>query len=204
MHEVVPGARVTGTVLLDGEDVYAQDPVQLRRRVGMVFQRANPFPTMSVFDNAVAGLRLAGMRGRGQLQEAAERALRQAALWDEVRDDLGKSGASLSGGQQQRLCIARAIAVEPEVLLMDEPCSALDPVATLAIEDLIRELKSRFTIVIVTHNMQQAARASDVTAFFNLEETGKPGRLIEIGATEKIFTTPSEQATEDYVSGRFG
>jgi phosphate transport system ATP-binding protein len=198
MHEVVPGARATGTVLLDGDDVYAQDPVLLRRRVGMVFQRANPFPTMSVFDNAAAGLRLAGMRNRSQLQEAAERALRQAALWDEVKDQLGKSGASLSGGQQQRLCIARALAVEPSVLLMDEPCSALDPVATAKIEELIHELKETLTIVIVTHNMQQAARVSNWTGFFLM------GELIEFGVTKELFRIPRDPRTEAYITGRFG
>jgi phosphate transport system ATP-binding protein len=170
----------------------------------MVFQKPNPFPTMSIYDNVVSGLRLSGMKDKKALAEAAEKSLVGANLWNEVKDRLDKPGSGLSGGQQQRLCIARAIAVEPEVLLMDEPCSALDPVATLAIEDLIGELKSKYTIAIVTHNMQQASRASDITAFFNLEETGKPGRLIEIGPTEKIFTSPSEQATEDYVSGRFG
>jgi phosphate transport system ATP-binding protein len=207
MHELTPGARVEGEILLDGEDVYAAgvDPVRVRRLVGMVFQSPNPFPTMSVHENVAAGLTLNGGRvKKPEKDEIVERSLRRAHLWNEVKDRLGKPGSGLSGGQQQRLCIARAIAVEPEVLLMDEPCSALDPVATLAIEDLVGELKSRFTIVIVTHNMQQAARASDVTAFFNLEATGKPGRLVEIGPTERIFTSPSEQATEDYVSGRFG
>jgi phosphate transport system ATP-binding protein len=207
MHELTPGARVEGEVTLDGHDVYAKgvDPVQVRRLVGMVFQSPNPFPTMSIYDNVAAGLNLNAARvKKAEKDEVVERALRGAHLWDEVKDRLDKPGSGLSGGQQQRLCIARATAVEPEVLLMDEPCSALDPVATLAIEDLIRELKNRFTIAIVTHNMQQAARASDVTAFFNLEETGRPGRLVEIGPTETIFTGPSEQATEDYVSGRFG
>ncbi|HET6570815.1 MAG TPA: phosphate ABC transporter ATP-binding protein PstB [Solirubrobacterales bacterium] len=207
MHELTPGARVEGRIALDGHDVYAKgvDPVQVRRLVGMVFQSPNPFPTMSVYENVAAGLTLNGGRvKRSEKDEIVERSLRGAHLWNEVKDRLDKPGSSLSGGQQQRLCIARAIAVEPEVLLMDEPCSALDPVATLAIEDLIGELKSRYTIAIVTHNMQQAARASDVTAFFNLEETGKAGRLVEIGPTESIFTAPKEQATEDYVSGRFG
>ncbi len=207
MHELVPGARVEGEITLDGEDIYARgvDPVQVRRLVGMVFQSPNPFPTMSIYENVAAGLNLNASRVKKSEKDAiVERSLRGAHLWNEVKDRLNKPGSGLSGGQQQRLCIARAIAVEPEVLLMDEPCSALDPVATLAIEDLIGELKSRFTIAIVTHNMQQAARASDVTAFFNLEETGKPGRLVEIGATETIFTSPSEKATEDYVSGRFG
>jgi phosphate transport system ATP-binding protein len=198
MHEVVPGARATGTVLLDGEDVYAQDPVQLRRQVGMVFQRANPFPTMSVFENAVAGLRLAGVRNRRELQEAAERALRQAALWNEVKDELGKSGASLSGGQQQRLCIARALAVEPSVLLMDEPCSALDPVAAAKIEELVNELKAALTVVIVTHNMQQAARVSAWTGFFLM------GELVEFGVTKEVFRTPRDPRTEAYITGRFG
>jgi phosphate transport system ATP-binding protein len=207
MHELTPGARVEGQITLDGQDIYAKgvDPVQVRRLVGMVFQSPNPFPTMSVYENVAAGLTLNGGRmKKPEKDEIVERSLRGAHLWNEVKDRLDKPGSGLSGGQQQRLCIARAIAVEPEVLLMDEPCSALDPVATLAIEDLIGELKSRYTIAIVTHNMQQAARASDVTAFFNLEETGKPGRLVEIGATETIFTSPKEQATEDYVSGRFG
>jgi phosphate transport system ATP-binding protein len=207
MHELTPGARVEGTVTLDGDDIYAPgvDPVAVRRLVGMVFQSPNPFPTMSVYENVAAGLILNARRiKKAAKDEIVERALRGAHLWDEVKDRLDKPGSGLSGGQQQRLCIARATAVEPEVLLMDEPCSALDPVATLAIEELIGELKNRFTIVIVTHNMQQAARASDVTAFFNLEQTGKPGRLVEIGATETIFTSPKEQATEDYVSGRFG
>ena len=207
MHELTPGARVEGEVTLDGEDIYASgvDPVQVRRLVGMVFQAPNPFPTMSVYENVAAGLTLNGTRmAKAERDEIVERSLRGAHLWEEVKDRLDKPGSGLSGGQQQRLCIARATAVEPEVLLMDEPCSALDPVATLAIEDLIRELKNEFTIVIVTHNMQQAARASDITAFFNLERAGEPGRLVEIDATEKIFTSPAKQATEDYVSGRFG
>jgi phosphate transport system ATP-binding protein len=207
MHELTPGARVDGEITLDGQDIYANgiDPVKVRRMVGMVFQSPNPFPTMSIYDNVAAGLSLgAGRVKKSEKDEVVERSLRGAHLWNEVKDRLDRPGSGLSGGQQQRLCIARAIAVEPEVLLMDEPCSALDPVATLAIEDLIGELKSRYTIVIVTHNMQQAARASDITAFFNLEETGKPGRLIETGPTETIFTGPSEKATEDYVSGRFG
>jgi phosphate transport system ATP-binding protein len=207
MHELTPGARVEGRIALDGEDIYAKgvDPVQVRRLVGMVFQSPNPFPTMSIYQNVAAGLNLNGGRvKKAEKDEIVERSLRGAHLWNEVKDRLDKPGSGLSGGQQQRLCIARAIAVEPEVLLMDEPCSALDPVATLAIEDLIGELKSSYTIAIVTHNMQQAARASDVTAFFNLEQTGKPGRLVEIGPTETIFTGPTEKATEDYVSGRFG
>jgi phosphate transport system ATP-binding protein len=207
MHELTTGARMEGEITLDGQDVYGRgvDPVQVRRLVGMVFQQPNPFPTMSIYDNAAAGLNLSQGKVKGVDRDAiVERSLRGAHLWNEVKDRLDKPGAGLSGGQQQRLCIARAIAVEPEVLLMDEPCSALDPVATLAIEDLIGELKTKYTIAIVTHNMQQASRASDVTAFFNLEATGRPGRLVEIGPTEKIFTSPSQQATEDYVSGRFG
>ena len=207
MHELTPGARVEGNVLLDGHDIYGSnvDPVEVRRLVGMVFQAPNPFPTMSVYENVAAGLTLnrKGI-GRSQRDEIVERSLRGAHLWEDVKDRLDRKGSDLSGGQQQRLCIARAIAVEPEVLLMDEPCSALDPIATLAIEDLIEDLKTRYTIVIVTHNMQQAARASDVTAFFNLEGTGKPGRLVEMGPTEKIFTGPDKKETEDYVSGRFG
>jgi phosphate transport system ATP-binding protein len=206
MHEVIPGGRVEGTVRLDEQDLYAAnvDPVSVRRTVGMVFQRPNPFPTMSIYDNVVAGLRLNGLKNRKSLDEAAENSLNGANLWNEVKDRLKKPGAGLSGGQQQRLCIARAIAVRPQVLLMDEPCSALDPISTLAIEDLINELKSEYTIVIVTHNMQQAARVSDRTAFFNLVATGKPGRLVEVGDTTKIFNNPSERATEDYISGRFG
>jgi phosphate transport system ATP-binding protein len=207
MHELTPGARVEGEITLDGEDMYASgvDPVQVRRLVGMVFQAPNPFPTMSIYDNVASGLNLNATRiKKAQKDAVVERSLRGANLWDEVKDRLDKPGLGLSGGQQQRLCIARATAVEPEVLLMDEPCSALDPVATLAIEDLIRELKNRYTIVIVTHNMQQAARASDLTAFFNLEESGRPGRLVEVGETETIFTNPTQKATEDYVSGRFG
>ncbi|MFC1407540.1 MULTISPECIES: phosphate ABC transporter ATP-binding protein PstB [Streptacidiphilus] len=206
MHEVVPGARVEGKVMLDNEDLYGNgiDPVAVRRTVGMVFQRPNPFPTMSIKENVAAGLKLNGVRNKKMVDEAVERSLKGANLWNEVKDRLDRPGAGLSGGQQQRLCIARAIAVEPQVLLMDEPCSALDPISTLAIEDLIGELKEQFTIVIVTHNMQQAARVSDRTAFFNLSAVGQPGRLIEIDATEKIFSNPSVQATEDYISGRFG
>jgi phosphate transport system ATP-binding protein len=206
MHEVVPGGRVEGQVMLDDKDLYASsvDPVAVRRTVGMVFQRPNPFPTMSIYDNVVAGLRLSGLKNRKALDEAAEKSLVGANLWNEVKDRLKKPGAGLSGGQQQRLCIARAIAVKPQVLLMDEPCSALDPISTLAIEDLVSELKADYTIVIVTHNMQQASRVSDRTAFFNLAATGKPGRLIEIDTTQKIFSNPKEQATEDYISGRFG
>ncbi|MGW0736733.1 phosphate ABC transporter ATP-binding protein PstB [Streptomyces sp. NPDC002851] len=207
MHEVTPGGRVEGKVLLDGDDLYASgiDPVNVRRTIGMVFQRPNPFPTMSIFDNVAAGLRLNGMaKKKSELQDVVEKSLKGANLWNEVKDRLNKPGSGLSGGQQQRLCIARAIAVEPQVLLMDEPCSALDPISTLAIEDLIGDLKERFTIVIVTHNMQQAARVSDRTAFFNLAAVGQPGKLIEIDETERIFSNPSVQATEDYISGRFG
>jgi phosphate transport system ATP-binding protein len=206
MHEVIPGGRVEGKVMLDDQDLYAPgvDPVAVRRTVGMVFQRPNPFPTMSIYDNVAAGLKLNGVKGRKKLDEVVERSLRGANLWTEVKDRLNKPGAGLSGGQQQRLCIARAIAVEPQVLLMDEPCSALDPISTLAIEDLINDLKSQYTIVIVTHNMQQAARVSDRTAFFNLAATGKPGKLIEIDDTHRIFNNPSVKATEDYISGRFG
>jgi phosphate transport system ATP-binding protein len=207
MHELTVGAAVRGDIELDGEDIYADgvDPVAVRRLIGMVFQQPNPFPTMSIYDNVAAGLNFnAGKISKSDKDAVVERSLRGAHLWDEVKDRLERPGSSLSGGQQQRLCIARATAVSPEVLLMDEPCSALDPVATLAIEELIGELKKEFTIAIVTHNMQQAARASDNTAFFNLEESGKPGRLIEIGPTEQIFTKPMQKATEDYVSGRFG
>jgi phosphate transport system ATP-binding protein len=206
MHEVIPGGRVEGKVMLDDQDLYAatMDPVTVRRTVGMVFQRPNPFPTMSIYDNVAAGLRLNGVRNKKTLDGIVEQSLKGANLWTEVKDRLGKPGAGLSGGQQQRLCIARAIAVQPQVLLMDEPCSALDPISTLAIEDLINELKSDYTIVIVTHNMQQAARVSDRTAFFNLKATGEPGRLIEIDDTTRIFNNPTEQATEDYISGRFG
>jgi phosphate transport system ATP-binding protein len=206
MHEVIPGARVEGKVLLDGEDIYGSqvDPVNVRRTIGMVFQKPNPFPTMSIYDNVVAGLKLAGRTRKSETDEVVERSLRGANLWDEVKDRLAKPGASLSGGQQQRLCIARAIAVEPQVLLMDEPCSALDPISTLAIEDLISDLKDRYTIVIVTHNMQQAARVSDRTGFFNLNGVGQPGRLIEMDDTQKIFSNPSNKRTEDYITGRFG
>jgi phosphate transport system ATP-binding protein len=207
MHELIPGARVEGEVLLDDQDVYAPgaDPVLVRRQIGMVFQAPNPFPTMSIYDNVAAGLKLNSRRmKKPDLDEIVERSLRGAHLWEEVKDRLGKPGIGLSGGQQQRLCIARAIAVEPDVLLMDEPASALDPIATLAIEDLIGELKKEYTIVIVTHNMQQASRSSDMTAFFNIEGTGKPGHLVEIDTTEKIFSNPTQQETEDYVSGRFG
>ena len=207
MHELIPGARVEGEVLLDDQDIYADgaDPVLVRRQIGMVFQAPNPFPTMSIYDNVAAGLKLNSRRmKKPEMDEIVERSLRGSHLWDEVKDRLGKPGIGLSGGQQQRLCIARAIAVEPDVLLMDEPASALDPIATLAIEDLIGELKKEYTIVIVTHNMQQASRSSDMTAFFNIEGTGKPGHLVEIDTTEKIFSNPTQQETEDYVSGRFG
>ena len=200
MHEVIRGGRVEGEVMLDGKDLYAADvdPVAVRRTIGMVFQRPNPFPTMSIRDNVVAGLKLQGVRNRAVLDETAERSLRGANLWNEVKDRLDKPGGGLSGGQQQRLCIARAIAVQPEVLLMDEPCSALDPISTLAIEELISELKQEFTIVIVTHNMQQAARVSDYTAFLYL------GEVVEFGETKQIFTAPRQQRTEEYITGRFG
>jgi phosphate transport system ATP-binding protein len=200
MHETVPGARVSGQVLLNSEDLYAPgvDPVQVRRRIGMVFQKPNPFPTMSVFDNVAAGLRLGSIRRKTHLHEQVERALRHAALWDEVKDELDKSGVSLSGGQQQRLCIARALAVDPQILLMDEPCSALDPIATAKIEELIHDLKKELTIAIVTHNMQQAARVSEWTGFFLL------GELVEFGVTKDMFTTPGDKRTEDYITGRFG
>ena len=207
MHEVIPGAHVTGTVAIDGVDLYAPDvdPVAVRRQVGMVFQRPNPFPTMSIAENVLAGVRLNNRRiSRSDAADLVEQSLRSANLWNEVKDRLSRPGSGLSGGQQQRLCIARAIAVRPQVLLMDEPCSALDPISTLAIEDLIAELKSSYTIVIVTHNMQQAARVSDRTGFFNLEEAGQPGQLVEIDDTATIFSTPGKQATEDYISGRFG
>jgi phosphate transport system ATP-binding protein len=207
MHELIPGARVEGSVVLEGEDIYAPnvDPTAVRRQIGMVFQAPNPFPTMSIYDNVAAGLKLNARKiKKADLDVVVERSLQGAHLWEEVKDRLGKPGMGLSGGQQQRLCIARATAVEPEVLLMDEPASALDPIATLAIEELVQELKNRYTIVIVTHNMQQAARASDMTAFFNLEASGRPGHLVEYDSTEKIFSNPSEKATEDYVSGRFG
>jgi len=207
MHEVVPGARVEGKVVLDDEDLYAADvdPVAVRRMVGMVFQRANPFPTMSIYDNVAAGVKLAGGRmPKSDLDDVVERSLRGANLWTEVRDRLGRPGSGLSGGQQQRLCIARAIAVKPDVILMDEPCSALDPISTLAIEDLMGELKKDYTIVIVTHNMQQAARVSDRTAFFTIAGPGEPGRLVEMDDTARMFSSPSEKATEDYITGRFG
>ena len=201
MHETIPGARVEGTLLIGNTDVYGNGTpaVEVRRRVGMVFQKPNPFPTMTIYDNVAAGLKLNGFRNRRELDEIVERTLRMAALWDEVKDGLKKqSGASLSGGQQQRLCIARALAVQPEVLLMDEPASALDPISTAKIEDLIYQLKERFTVVIVTHNMQQAARVAEWTGFFLL------GDLIEFDKTQKIFTTPGDKRTEDYITGRFG
>ena len=206
MHEIVPGSRVEGQVFLDGEDIYADevDPVRVRRGVGMVFQKPNPFPTMSIYDNVIAGLKLGGRRKKGELDGIVERTLRQAALWDEVKDKLRDSGTSLSGGQQQRLCIARTLAVEPEVILMDEPASALDPVSTQKIEDAMQQLKKDYTVVIVTHNMQQAARASDYTGFFFIERMGAPGQLWEFGETEKIFSNPERPETEDYVTGRFG
>jgi phosphate transport system ATP-binding protein len=201
MHEVVPGARVAGEVLLEGEDIYASgvDPVEVRRRIGMVFQRPTPFPTMTVAENVAAGLLLNGLGlSRAERNRVVEWSLRQAALWDEVKDRLNRPGSSLSGGQQQRLCVARALAVRPEVLLMDEPCSALDPISTARIEELLLELKANYTIVIVTHNMQQAARCSDFTAFMYV------GALIEFGETRQIFTNPARRETEDYITGRFG
>jgi phosphate transport system ATP-binding protein len=207
MHEVIPGARVEGEVLMDGVNLYGAgiDPVSVRRHVGMVFQRPNPFPTMSIAENVLAGIKLNNKRmSKSDGEDLVESSLRGANLWEEVKDRLDKPGSSLSGGQQQRLCIARAIAIKPDVLLMDEPCSALDPISTLAIEDLIQELKENYTIVIVTHNMQQAARVSDRTAFFNIAGTGRPGKLIEMNDTAVMFSTPSERATEDYISGRFG
>jgi len=207
MHEVIPGGRVEGEVLLDGDNLYESgvDPVTVRSQVGMVFQRPNPFPTMSIKDNVLAGVKLNGKKiSRSDAEALVEKSLRGANLWNEVKDRLDKPGSGLSGGQQQRLCIARTIAVKPDVILMDEPCSALDPISTLAIEDLINELKNDYTVVIVTHNMQQAARVSDKTAFFNIAGTGKPGKLIEYDETANIFSNPKEKATEDYVSGRFG
>ncbi len=206
MHEVSHHGRVEGCVLLDGKDIYARDvdPVVIRRRIGMVFQKPAPFPTMSIFDNVAAGLKLTRIWSRRwEMEEAVQRSLRQAALWDEVKDKLGQSGASLSGGQQQRLCIARALAVEPEIILLDEPCSALDPAATLKIEDLMQSLADRYTIVIVTHNMQQAARVSDHAAFF-LADTDRVGMLVEYGPTSQLFTNPKDKRTEDYITGRFG
>jgi phosphate transport system ATP-binding protein len=207
MHEVIPGARVEGKIMVDGQSLYddAVDPVAVRRQIGMVFQRPNPFPTMSIYDNVLAGSKLNAKKLKKPESDAiVERSLRGANLWNEVKDRLGKPGMGLSGGQQQRLCIARAIAVEPQVLLMDEPCSALDPISTAAVEDLIHELKSEYTIVVVTHNMQQAARVSDDTGFFNLKATGQPGRLVEFNPTNKMFTNPDDESTEAYISGRFG
>jgi len=207
MHEVIPGARVEGEVLIDGNNLYGPgvDPVLVRRQVGMVFQRPNPFPTMSIRDNVLAGVKLNNRRmTKTDADELVEKSLQGANLWNEVKDRLALPGSGLSGGQQQRLCIARAIAVSPEVILMDEPCSALDPISTLAIEDLIEDLKKDYTIVIVTHNMQQASRVSDRTAFFNIAGTGSPGKLIEYDDTRTMFSKPSVQATEDYVSGKFG
>ncbi|MGX1751187.1 phosphate ABC transporter ATP-binding protein PstB [Glutamicibacter protophormiae] len=207
MHEVIPGGRVEGEVLLDGDNLYGPgvDPVTVRSQIGMVFQRPNPFPTMSIKDNVLAGVKLNGKKiSRSDADALVEKSLRGANLWNEVKDRLDKPGSGLSGGQQQRLCIARTIAVKPDVILMDEPCSALDPISTLAIEDLINELKNDYTVVIVTHNMQQAARVSDRTAFFNIAGTGKPGKLIEFNDTATIFSNPEQKATEDYVSGRFG
>jgi phosphate transport system ATP-binding protein len=207
MHEVIPGARVEGKVMVDGQSLYEPgvDPVAVRRQIGMVFQRPNPFPTMSIYDNVLAGNKLNAKRmSKSEQDTIVERSLRGANLWTEVKDRLGKPGMGLSGGQQQRLCIARAIAVEPQVLLMDEPCSALDPISTSAIEDLIHELKEDYTIVIVTHNMQQAARVSDDTGFFNLKATGEPGHLVEFNSTQKMFANPDNDSTEAYISGRFG
>jgi phosphate transport system ATP-binding protein len=207
MHEVIPGARVDGKIVVDGQDLYGAgvDPVAVRRQIGMVFQRPNPFPTMSIYDNVVAGNRLNSRRlSKSATDDIVEKSLRGANLWNEVKDRLNKPGMGLSGGQQQRLCIARAIAVEPQILLMDEPCSALDPISTAAIEDLIHQLKNDYTIVIVTHNMQQAARVSDFTGFFNLKATGEPGHLVEFNTTKTMFAKPDNPATEDYISGRFG
>ena len=207
MHEVIPGARVEGEVFLDGDNLYESgvDPVTVRSQIGMVFQRPNPFPTMSIRDNVLAGVKLNSKRiSKGDADDLVESSLQGANLWNEVKDRLDKPGSGLSGGQQQRLCIARTIAVKPQVILMDEPCSALDPISTLAIEDLINEMKNDYTVVIVTHNMQQAARVSDRTAFFNIAGTGKPGKLIEFDDTATMFSNPSVKATEDYVSGRFG
>ncbi|WP_248583380.1 phosphate ABC transporter ATP-binding protein PstB [Nocardioides sp. InS609-2] len=207
MHEVIPGARVEGKVMVEGQSLYDSqiDPVAVRRQIGMVFQRPNPFPTMSIYDNVLAGNKLNSKRMPKSDQDAVvEKSLRRANLWTEVKDRLGKPGMGLSGGQQQRLCIARAIAVEPQVLLMDEPCSALDPISTSAIEDLIHELKEDYTIVIVTHNMQQAARVSDDTGFFNLKAAGEPGHLVEFNSTQKMFANPDNSSTEAYISGRFG
>ena len=206
MHEVLPNARIEGRLTIDDQNIYDPDVdvTAVRRLIGMVFQRPNPFPTMSIYENVVAGLKLNGVKKKSVLDAAAEESLRSANLWEEVKDRLGRPGAGLSGGQQQRLCIARTIAVEPQVVLMDEPCSALDPISTLAIEDLMFKLKDRFTIIIVTHNMQQAARVSDKTGFFSIDKTGDPGRLIEYDDTQKIFSNPTQKKTEDYITGRFG
>jgi len=206
MHEVLPNARIEGRLTIDDQNIYDADVdvTAVRRMIGMVFQRPNPFPTMSIYENVVAGLKLNGVKKKSLLDDAAEQSLRSANLWEEVKDRLGRPGAGLSGGQQQRLCIARTIAVEPQVVLMDEPCSALDPISTLAIEDLMFKLKDRFTIIIVTHNMQQAARVSDKTGFFSIDKTGEPGRLIEYDDTQKIFSNPTQKKTEDYITGRFG
>ncbi|MDT5041248.1 MAG: phosphate transport system ATP-binding protein [Actinoplanes sp.] len=206
MHEVLPNTRIEGRLTIDDQNIYDADVdvTAVRRMIGMVFQRPNPFPTMSIYENVVAGLKLNGVKKKSVLDDAAERSLKSANLWDEVKDRLARPGAGLSGGQQQRLCIARTVAVEPQVVLMDEPCSALDPISTLAIEDLMFKLKDRFTIIIVTHNMQQAARVSDKTGFFSIDKTGDPGRLIEYDDTQKIFSNPTEKKTEDYITGRFG
>jgi phosphate transport system ATP-binding protein len=206
MHEVLPNARIEGRLTIDDQNIYDSDVdvTAVRRMIGMVFQRPNPFPTMSIYENVVAGLKLNGVKKKSLLDDAAEKSLRSANLWDEVKDRLTRPGAGLSGGQQQRLCIARTIAVQPQVVLMDEPCSALDPISTLAIEDLMFKLKDQFTIIIVTHNMQQAARVSDKTGFFSIDKTGEPGRLIEYDDTQKIFSNPTERKTEDYITGRFG
>ncbi len=205
MHEAAPNARATGMVMLDGENIYAPgvDAVQVRRRIGMLFQRPNPFPTYSIYDNVISGLKLNGRHPKNFLDETVERTLTQVGLWEEVKTTLGKSAADLSGGQQQRLCLARCLSVTPEVILMDEPCSALDPIATLKIEELIRELESQYTIVIVTHNMQQAARVAEKTAFFMLNQNRR-GSLVEYGDTQQIFTSPKDKRTEEYVTGRFG
>ena len=206
MHEVLPGARIEGSLTIDDQNIYDPDVdvTAVRRMIGMVFQRPNPFPTMSIYENAVAGLKLNGVKKKSLLDDAAEKSLRSANLWDEVKDRLDRPGAGLSGGQQQGLCVARTIAVEPRVVLMHEPCFLLDSISTLAIEDLMFKLKDRFTIIIVTHNMQQAARVSDKTGFFSIDKTGDPGRLIEYDDTQKIFSNPSQKKTEDYITGRFG
>ncbi len=200
LHEVVPHAKVSGRILFDGKDIYSSaiDPIEIRRRIGMVFQRPNPFPVLSIYDNVAAGLKLNGMKRKDDLDEIVEKTLKMAALWDEVKNKLNASGVSLSGGQQQRLCIARTLAVKPEVILFDEPCSALDPISTAKIEELIFQLKENYTIIIVTHNMQQAARVSDYTSFFLL------GELVEFGKTQDIFTAPKDKRTEAYITGRFG